>query len=183
MAGICLKCWMTTLGRTTLENFSRLTTPITAGLLCPPFSFTSALINKETKPMSTVLESPTQERESLQRNTVGEQLQSATTAIRLHVRWPGVRKTLSQGQRRLAAGAFSADVDVLSAGKKLFDTTHPVFRTVSAVKSKAVACWRGQTLRFNSTKGEMFGVLATAPGIHAAALERLAARAKIAVVR
>ncbi len=42
---------------------------------------------------------------------------------------------------------------------------------------------RGQTLRFNSTKGEMFGVLATAPGIHAAALSRLADRASIAVVR
>jgi len=98
--------------------------------------------------MSTILESPTQTSEFQQRNTAGEQLQSATTAIRLHVRWPGVRKTLSQGQRRLAAGAFSADVDVLSAGKKLFDTTHPVFRAVSAVKSKAVACWRSQTLPY-----------------------------------
>jgi hypothetical protein len=97
---------------------------------------------------STVLEPPAQEREARSRNAAGEQLQSATTAIRLHVRWPGVRKTLSQGQRRLAAGAFSADANVLSAGKKLFDTTHPVFRAVSAVKSKAVACWRGNTLPY-----------------------------------
>ena len=42
---------------------------------------------------------------------------------------------------------------------------------------------RGQTLRFNSTKGEMFGVLAAAPGIHAAAVDRLAERARAAVVR
>jgi len=42
---------------------------------------------------------------------------------------------------------------------------------------------RGQILRFNSTKGEMFGVLAAAPGIHEAAVARLSARAKIAVVR
>ena len=42
---------------------------------------------------------------------------------------------------------------------------------------------RGSTLRFNSTKGEMFGVLACAPGIHGAAVERLAARAAVAVVR
>lgn len=41
----------------------------------------------------------------------------------------------------------------------------------------------GRTLRFNSTKGEMFGVLACAPGIHAAAVERLASRAATAVVR
>ena len=42
---------------------------------------------------------------------------------------------------------------------------------------------RGQTLRFNSTKGEMFGVLAAAPGVHTAALDRLATRAAVAVVR
>jgi myo-inositol-1(or 4)-monophosphatase len=42
---------------------------------------------------------------------------------------------------------------------------------------------RGQTLRFNSTKGEMFGVLVCAPGIHTAAVARLASRAAVAVVR
>ncbi len=41
----------------------------------------------------------------------------------------------------------------------------------------------GRTLRFNSTKGEMFGVLATAPAIHAAAVERLADRAQTAALR
>ncbi len=42
---------------------------------------------------------------------------------------------------------------------------------------------RGSPLRFNSTKGEAFGVLATCPGIHAAAVQRLAARAAAGVVR
>jgi myo-inositol-1(or 4)-monophosphatase len=41
----------------------------------------------------------------------------------------------------------------------------------------------GHTLRFNSTRGEMFGVLASAPGIHEAAVERLATRAKLAIER
>ena len=41
----------------------------------------------------------------------------------------------------------------------------------------------GRTLRFNSTKGEMFGVLASAPGIHQAAVERLSSRAATAVAR
>ena len=41
----------------------------------------------------------------------------------------------------------------------------------------------GAPLRFNSTKGEAFGVLATAPGIHAAAVERLSTRARQAVRR
>jgi myo-inositol-1(or 4)-monophosphatase len=41
----------------------------------------------------------------------------------------------------------------------------------------------GAELRYNSTKGEAFGVLATAPDIHAAAVERLAERAARLVVR
>jgi myo-inositol-1(or 4)-monophosphatase len=42
---------------------------------------------------------------------------------------------------------------------------------------------RGWPLRYNSTKGEAFGVLATTPAIHTAALERLASRAAKAIVR
>jgi myo-inositol-1(or 4)-monophosphatase len=41
----------------------------------------------------------------------------------------------------------------------------------------------GHQLRYNSTRGEAFGILATAPAIHAAAVERLAERAAIAAVR
>jgi myo-inositol-1(or 4)-monophosphatase len=41
----------------------------------------------------------------------------------------------------------------------------------------------GRPLRYNSTKGDAFGVLATTPAIHAAALDRLATRAAVAVVR
>ncbi len=41
----------------------------------------------------------------------------------------------------------------------------------------------GQPLRFNSLRGEVFGILATAPGIHAAAIDRLSERAQAAVAR
>lgn len=41
----------------------------------------------------------------------------------------------------------------------------------------------GRPLRYNSTKGEQFGVLATAPAIHAAAVERLAERAAKGIIR
>jgi myo-inositol-1(or 4)-monophosphatase len=41
----------------------------------------------------------------------------------------------------------------------------------------------GKPLRFNSTHGEAFGVLVTSPGIHDAAVARLADRAKRAAVR
>lgn len=42
---------------------------------------------------------------------------------------------------------------------------------------------RGQTIRYNSTKGEAFGVLATSPAIHTAAVARLADRAAQAIIR
>jgi len=41
----------------------------------------------------------------------------------------------------------------------------------------------GRPLRYNSTKGEAFGVLATTPAIHESAVERLATRAAKAAVR
>ena len=54
-----------------------------------------------------------------------DRLQARTTAVRLHIRWPGTRKTLSRDQTEQAAGAFDADSRSLSAAKRLFDTKHP----------------------------------------------------------
>lgn len=47
----------------------------------------------------------------------------------------------------------------------------------------AVSDALGRPLSFNTPRGQAFGVLVTAPGIHAAAIERLAERAKAAVGR
>lgn len=41
----------------------------------------------------------------------------------------------------------------------------------------------GRPLRYNSTKGDAFGILATTPAIHGAAVARLATRASVAVIR
>ncbi|TWU33819.1 hypothetical protein [Novipirellula artificiosorum] len=80
--------------------------------------------------------------------TVGERLQAETTAVRLHIRWPGVRKTLSSDQTRQAAGTFDADTKSVSASKKLLDTSHPAFRAVTAVKTKAADYWKSNTLPY-----------------------------------
>lgn len=78
----------------------------------------------------------------------GDRLQSVTTAIRLHIRWPGVRKTLDKAQKQRAADAFDAELKSLSAAKKLLDTSHPRFKAVSKVRSQAVTYWRHQTLPY-----------------------------------
>ena len=49
---------------------------------------------------------------------------------------------------------------------------------IAAEAGATVSNALGEPLRYNSTKGEAFGILAAAPGIHAAAVARLADRAR-----
>ncbi len=80
--------------------------------------------------------------------SLGERLQAETTAVRLKIRWPGVRKSLSPDQTRRAAGTFDADLKSVSASKKLLDTGHPAFRAATAVKKQAVDYWKSNTLPY-----------------------------------
>ena len=80
--------------------------------------------------------------------TIGQRLQAETTAVRLKIRWLGVRKTLSADQTKRAAGTFDADIKSVSASKKLFDTSHPAFRAATAVKTQAVDYWKQTTLPY-----------------------------------
>jgi len=102
--------------------------------------------------MSLTLDSDTvvasSEREEALQRSIGQRLQAETTAVRLKIRWLGVRKTLSQDQTRLAAGTFDADIKSVSASKKLFDTSHPAFRAATAVKTQAVDYWKSHTLPY-----------------------------------
>lgn len=75
-------------------------------------------------------------------------LRSTTAAVRLSFTWFGVRKSLSIEQKTQAADTFGAEGNFLSAGKKLFDTSHPAFRAVTAVRHRAVSLWRGMSLPF-----------------------------------
>ena len=94
--------------------------------------------------MSTMLDDPV----THSHTSHGTRLQAETTAVRLHIHWPGTRKSLSRDQKQQAAGAFDADSRTLSAAKRLFDTSHPSFRAVSAIKMKAGALWKGMTLPY-----------------------------------
>lgn len=94
--------------------------------------------------MSTTLDDP----QTGHDQTDANRLQAETTAVRLYVRWPGTRKALSRDQKQHAAGAFDADSRTLSAAKRLFDTSHPSFRAVSAIKTKASSLWKGMSLPY-----------------------------------
>ncbi len=102
--------------------------------------------------MSVITDSPVvtdgSYQESVTQDSLGQRLQSETTAVRLRIRWLCTRKTLSQDQTRQAAGTFEADIKSVSASKKLFDTSHPAFRAATAVKAQAVEYWKGHTLPY-----------------------------------
>jgi hypothetical protein len=80
--------------------------------------------------------------------TPAQRLRATTAACRVQFTWLGVQKTLTREQRAVAAGAFDAQEQFLSAGKKLIDTKHSAFRAVTAIRTKATDYWRGLTLPF-----------------------------------
>jgi myo-inositol-1(or 4)-monophosphatase len=77
----------------------------------------------------------------------------------------------------------SGEADLLAAMRWGHEWDIAAATLIAQEAGATVTDARGQTLRFNSTKGEMFGVLCCTPGIHAAAVVRLRERAVVAVVR
>lgn len=77
-----------------------------------------------------------------------ERLRTATAGVRLSISWLGVRRTLTRAQKSRAAEPFDAAGEYVAASKKLLDTSHPAFKTVTAVRGRAVALWKALTLPF-----------------------------------
>ncbi|MEW4565774.1 hypothetical protein AB1K70_24855 [Bremerella sp. JC770] len=75
-------------------------------------------------------------------------LRTSMAAVRVRFSWFGVRKSLSPEQKSRAADSFGAEGKFLSAGKRLFDTTHPAFKAVTTVRSRVVSYWKGVSLPY-----------------------------------
>ena len=75
-------------------------------------------------------------------------MRSSMAAVRVSLSWLGVRKTLTPEQKSQAADTFGAAGQFLSAGKKLLDTGHPVFKAVTSVRGRVLATWKGITLPY-----------------------------------
>jgi hypothetical protein len=93
--------------------------------------------------MTTTMEAPT-----ARSSTPAERLRISTTAVRVSMRWLGVRKTLTPEQKNQAAESFDAEGSFISARKKLLDTRHPAYKAVTAVRGKIIAYWRAVTLPY-----------------------------------
>jgi hypothetical protein len=77
-----------------------------------------------------------------------QKLRGTMAAVALHFTWFGVRKSLNTEQKAQAADAFGAEGSYLSAGKKLFDTSHPAFKAVTALKSQIVQFSKSMSLPY-----------------------------------
>jgi hypothetical protein len=80
--------------------------------------------------------------------TPAQRLRGDSAAVRVSLRWLGVRKTLTPEQKTQAAESFGAETEYLSARKKLLDTRHPAYKEVTAIRGRVLAFWKGITLPF-----------------------------------
>jgi len=69
-------------------------------------------------------------------------------AARISLSWLGTRRTLTADQKAVAADVFGAEGAFLSAGKKLLDTKHPAFKSVTANKGRIVSYWKSMSLPY-----------------------------------
>ena len=69
-------------------------------------------------------------------------------AMRLSFAWFGTRKTLTSEQKERAADSFDAEGKYLSAAKRLIDTSDATFRSVTSIKTKATAYFKGVSLPY-----------------------------------
>ena len=75
-------------------------------------------------------------------------LRVTTAAVRVAFTWFGTRKALSAEQRNQIAEGFEAETGSISAGKKLLNTKHPAFRSVTAIRNHILSYWRDHSLPF-----------------------------------
>src|SRR5271155_4591734 len=85
---------------------------------------------------------------STNNSTPAQRLRLTTAAVRVSMRWLGVRKTLTPEQKSQAAEPFNAEGEYLSARKKLLDTSHPAYKEVTAVRGNVLKFWKSITLPY-----------------------------------
>jgi len=80
--------------------------------------------------------------------SAAQRLQTTMAAVRVSLRWFGIRKSLTADQRAQAADTFGAAGEFLSAGKKLLDNRHPAYKAVTAVKNRVTQYWKSMSLPY-----------------------------------
>ena len=84
----------------------------------------------------------------LSEGSPAEHLRRTAAAVRVHLRWWGTHKTLTNQQKEEVGLAYAADARFLTAGKKLIDVRHEAFRRMTSLRTRIVNHWRSLTLPY-----------------------------------
>lgn len=77
-----------------------------------------------------------------------DRLAGGSVACRVHLKWLGVKKTLTDDQVAQAARGFDADRALMSAAKTIIDTRDPHYRRLTRLRSRVKRYWQEVTLPF-----------------------------------
>jgi hypothetical protein len=77
-----------------------------------------------------------------------EHLRRTAAAVRVHLRWWGVRKTLTTQQKEEIGLAYAADARFLTAGKKIIDIRHEAFKRLTSLRTRIIQHWHKLTLPY-----------------------------------
>lgn len=97
--------------------------------------------------MSTALQAETT-RGSGDRTHAVNRVRSNFVACRVKFKWFGTSKSLTSDQKNKAAESFGADGAAISAAKRLIDTKHESYRSLTSIKSQINRFWRDSSLPY-----------------------------------
>ena len=90
----------------------------------------------------------TRDESSRETRRASNRLRQDFSACRLRFTWPGTTRALSDEQKAMAAAPFDASSDAVTAGKRLWDTKHPAYRIVTALRSEITTYWKYATVPY-----------------------------------
>jgi hypothetical protein len=97
--------------------------------------------------MSTLLE-PEARTDPVNQQSAAERMRVQFAACRIRFKWFGTSKSLTTEQKSQAAKSFGADIKAIRAGKKLIDTSHEAFKSLTSLKSQIVKLWKDNSLPY-----------------------------------
>jgi hypothetical protein len=97
--------------------------------------------------MSTALEAESSTNLTNSTNAVSRVRQNFI-ACRVKFKWFGTSKTLTSDQTTQAAESFGAEGAAISAAKRLIDTKHESYRSLTSIKSQINQFWRDSSLPY-----------------------------------
>lgn len=97
--------------------------------------------------MSALLE-PETRTDQVQQPAAVQRMRLLFAACRIRFKWFGTSKSLSNEQKTQAAESFGADTKAIRAGKKLIDTSHEAFKSLTSLKSQIVKLWKDNSLPY-----------------------------------